>query len=132
MTHPRAAVAILTAVSIVVAFTVTGEGQRRPSGASPDEQRKTMVFTQISSRGVTNPLVLKAMREVPRHLFVPEAQQAHAYEDRALPVGEGQTISQPYIVALMTEIARVEPGHKVLEVGTGSGYQAAILAQMGA
>ena len=132
MTHPRAAVAILTAVSIVVAFTVTGEGQRRPSGASPDEQRKTMVFTQISSRGVTNPLVLKAMREVPRHLFVPEAQQAHAYEDRALPVGEGQTISQPYIVALMTELARVEPGHKVLEVGTGSGYQAAILAQMGA
>jgi protein-L-isoaspartate(D-aspartate) O-methyltransferase len=72
------------------------------------------------------------MREVPRHLFVPEEQRAHAYEDRALPVGEQQTISQPYIVALMTQLARLEPGAKVLEVGTGSGYQAAILARMGA
>jgi protein-L-isoaspartate(D-aspartate) O-methyltransferase len=132
MIHPRAAVAILTALIAVSVATVASEGQRRPSRASPDEQRQAMVFTQITSRGITNPLVLKAMREVPRHLFVPEAQRAHAYEDRALPVGEGQTISQPYIVALMTEQARVEPGHKVLEVGTGSGYQAAILAQMGA
>ncbi len=132
MIRPRAAVAILTALIAVGVATVTSEGQRRPSRASPDEQRQAMVLTQITSRGITNPLVLKAMREVPRHLFVPEAQQAHAYEDRALPVGEGQTISQPYIVALMSELARVEPGHKVLEVGTGSGYQAAILAQMGA
>lgn len=132
MTHGRAAAASLAAPILVCVITVTGEGQLRPSGRSPDEQRQAMLATQITARGITNLLVLKAMRDVPRHLFVPEAQRAHAYEDRALPVGEGQTISQPYIVALMTELARVEPGHKVLEVGTGSGYQAAILAQMGA
>jgi len=132
MTHGRAAVAILTAVILVCVVSVDGEGQRRPSGRSADEQREAMVSTQITSRGITNPLVIKAMREVPRHLFVPEVQRGHAYEDRALPVGEQQTISQPYIVALMTELARVEPGQKVLEVGTGTGYQAAILAQMGA
>lgn len=132
MTHGRAAAAILIALIGVCVATVTGEGQRRPSGASPDERRQAMVSTQITARGITNPLVINAMREVPRHLFVPEAQRAHAYEDRPLPVGEQQTISQPYIVGLMTELARVEPSHKVLEVGTGSGYQAAILAQMGA
>jgi protein-L-isoaspartate(D-aspartate) O-methyltransferase len=79
-----------------------------------------------------DPDVLTAMREVPRHLFVPEAVRAAAYQNRPLEIGHGQTISQPYIVALMTHLLRVEPGHRVLEVGTGSGYQAAVLARLAA
>ncbi len=90
-----------------------------------------MVEQQIEKRGVKDPLVLKAMREVPRHEFVPENLQNQAYDDTPLPIGYGQTISQPYIVALMTENLQIVPGCKVLEVGTGSGYQAAILARMG-
>jgi protein-L-isoaspartate(D-aspartate) O-methyltransferase len=76
--------------------------------------------------------VMAAMGKVPRHRFVPPAQAPYAYDDRPLPIGHGQTISQPYIVALMTDLARVKPGAAVLEIGTGSGYQAAILAEMGA
>jgi protein-L-isoaspartate(D-aspartate) O-methyltransferase len=129
---PPRGVAILTAVILGCAPGVSSQGQERPAGRTADEWREAMVATQLVTRGITDPLVLTAMREVPRHLFVPEALRSHAYEDRALPVGEQQTISQPYIVALMTELARVAPGEKVLEVGTGSGYQAAILAQMGA
>jgi protein-L-isoaspartate(D-aspartate) O-methyltransferase len=91
-------------------------------------QRARMVATQIEARGVENPRVLEAMRAVPRHLFIPERFRASAYEDRALPIGRGQTISQPYIVAVMTELLEPEPGDRVLEVGTGSGYQAAILS----
>ena len=75
--------------------------------------------------------VLEAMRKVPRHRFMPESQRAHAYDDRPLPIAHGQTISQPYIVALMSELADVKPGDTVLEVGTGSGYHAAVLAEMG-
>jgi protein-L-isoaspartate(D-aspartate) O-methyltransferase len=91
-----------------------------------------MVREQIESRGVSDPRVLAAMRKVPRHEFVPEQYTEAAYEDHPLPIGHGQTISQPYIVALMTELLRVTPGSKVLEVGTGSGYQTAILAEVGA
>ena len=90
-----------------------------------------MVSRQIASRGVKDARVLEAMREVPRHRFVPQSQSADAYADRPLPIGHRQTISQPYIVALMTELAAVKPGDTVLEVGTGSGYQAAVLAAMG-
>jgi protein-L-isoaspartate(D-aspartate) O-methyltransferase len=90
-----------------------------------------MVREQIEARGVSDPRVLDAMRRVPRHLFVPAPLRVRAYEDRPLPIGHGQTISQPYIVAWMTEALRVGPGRKVLEVGTGSGYQAAVLAAMG-
>ena len=90
-----------------------------------------MVRTQIESRGIHDPAVLRAMRMVPRHRFVPESQRASVYDDRPLPIGYGQTISQPYIVALMSELAAVKPGDTVLEVGTGSGYQAAVLAEMG-
>jgi protein-L-isoaspartate(D-aspartate) O-methyltransferase len=90
-----------------------------------------MVHTQIEGRGVTDARVLEAMRKVPRHRFIPESQRPSAYDDRPLPIGRGQTISQPYIVALMSELAEVEPGDTVLEVGTGSGYQAAVLAEMG-
>ena len=87
---------------------------------------------QIEGRGVRDPRVLEAMRKVPREAFVPEDLRARAWEDGPLPIGEGQTISQPYIVALMTEAAGAGPGCRVLEVGTGSGYQAAVLAAAGA
>jgi len=89
-----------------------------------------MVESQIAARGIRNPLVLAAMREVPRHLFIPPPYDRNAYDDSPLPIGNGQTISQPYIVALMTELLRPEPGHRVLEIGTGSGYQAAVLAKI--
>jgi protein-L-isoaspartate(D-aspartate) O-methyltransferase len=87
-----------------------------------------MVESQIEARGVKNPRVLEAMRTVPRHRFVPSAYRDQAYQDRALPIGLRQTISQPYMVAVMTELLDPQSGDKVLEVGTGSGYQAAVLA----
>lgn len=92
--------------------------------------RARMVAEQIEGRGVRDPAVLAAMRKVPRHRFVPESLLGQAYDDHPLPIGAGQTISQPYIVALMTELSRPRAGMKVLEVGTGSGYQAAILAEI--
>jgi protein-L-isoaspartate(D-aspartate) O-methyltransferase len=94
------------------------------------EERLAMVEDQIEARGVEDPLVLEAMAAVPRHGFVPDDWRDYAYRDHPLPIGYGQTISQPYIVALMTEALDVEPGDKVLEIGTGSGYQAAVLAAM--
>ncbi len=94
--------------------------------------REHMVQTQIEDRGITNAAVLAALRKVPRHEFVPEDERLRAYEDHPLPIGLGQTISQPYIVALMTELAQLKRGDRVLEIGTGSGYQAAILAEVGA
>ena len=92
--------------------------------------RRRMVATQIEGRGVRDPRVLAAMRDVPRHLFVPAAEQPDAYHDYPLPIGFGQTISQPYIVALMTELARPAPTDVALEIGTGSGYQAAVLSAL--
>jgi protein-L-isoaspartate(D-aspartate) O-methyltransferase len=89
-----------------------------------------MVEDQLGARGITDAKVLKAMREVPRHLFVPESQKEYAYDDRPLPIGEGQTISQPLVVAYMTEVIRPDAKDKVLEIGTGSGYQAAVLAEI--
>ncbi len=93
--------------------------------------REEMVRTQIQARGVRSEAVLDAMRSVPRHAFVPGIDATRAYEDRPHPIGHRQTISQPYVVALMTELADLQPGERVLEVGTGSGYQAAVLAAMG-
>ncbi len=93
-------------------------------------QRRKMVEDQIQSRGITNKEVLSAMKKVPRHMFVPSNYQEHAYDDNALPIGLEQTISQPYIVAYMTEIINPQPTDKVLEIGTGSGYQAAVLAEI--
>ena len=90
--------------------------------------RKQMVNTQILSRGIDDPVTLKALLTVPRHEFVPEAMKPYAYADNPLPIGDGQTISQPFMVAYMTQILRLKPGHKVLEIGTGSGYQAAVLS----
>lgn len=91
-------------------------------------QRQAMVESQIRSRGVRQPSVLRAMAQVPRHLFVPEPFRVQAYEDYPLPIGASQTISQPYIVALMTELLALDGKEKVLEIGTGSGYQAAVLS----
>lgn len=97
-----------------------------------EEERIKMVQDQIEARGVRNPRVLSAMRSVPRHLFVPESYAREAYADHPLPIGNGQTISQPYIVAVMTELLAPASGDIILEIGTGSGYQAAILAACGA
>ncbi len=94
--------------------------------------RLAMVTEQIQQRGVADASVLEVMRRVPRHRFVPSQYVDAAYEDHPLPIGYGQTISQPYIVALMTESLQVGPGARVLEIGTGSGYQAAVLAELGA
>ncbi len=94
------------------------------------QRRETMVKHQLESRGVKDTSVLRAMRNVRRHQFVPENRMADAYTDRPLPIGYGQTISQPYIVAYMTEVIQPKPGFKVLEIGTGSGYQAAVLAEI--
>ncbi len=93
-----------------------------------EQLRERMVKTQIEDRGVRDEGVLRAMREVERHKFVPGHHHASAYEDHPLPIGHGQTISQPYIVALMTELCDLQGDEKILEIGTGSGYQAAILS----
>ena len=95
-----------------------------------EKERSRMVDEQIAFRGVTDPRVLAAMGKVPRHEFMPEALRAQAYGDHAMPIGEGQTISQPYIVALMSELLELKGDERVLEIGTGSGYQAAVLAEL--
>ena len=114
--------------TVVMLFCVAGPGLAQPD---PFEKRRLqMVQQDIEARGVKDKLVLQAMRKVKRHLFVDEAQRQKAYNDHPLPIGEGQTISQPYVVALMTEALALQGGERVLEVGTGSGYQAAILAEI--
>jgi protein-L-isoaspartate(D-aspartate) O-methyltransferase len=110
-------------------------GEVGPSAgrAEPDDfaaERARMVEEQIHARGIRDPRVLAAMRELPRHLFVPRARWSEAYGDWPLPTAWGQTISQPYMVARMLELAELEPEHRVLEIGTGSGYQTALLARM--
>lgn len=110
--------------------SVTESKATAPESASFSFAREKMVSEQIVRRGVSDKLVLSAMRKVPRHEFVPDNMKPLAYEDRPLPIGEDQTISQPYIVALMTELLGLKGGEKVLEIGTGSGYQAAVLAEI--
>ncbi len=95
-------------------------------------EREEMVASQIEARGITNKAVISAMKTVPRHQFIPDQTSKDAYGDFPLPIGFGQTISQPFIVAFMTQALKLHPGDKVLEIGTGSGYQAAILAELGA
>jgi len=109
---------------LVSAFSLSVNGQDWTA------LREQMVRLQIERRGVRNAAVLRAMREVERHLFVPESLRRSAYKDHPLPIGHGQTISQPYIVAAMTEMLDPRPPDKVLEIGTGSGYQAAVLAKL--
>lgn len=94
------------------------------------DARSKMVAEQIKARGVGDPRVLDALRRVPRELFIPDDQRSGAYEDRPIPIGYGQTISQPYIVGYMTEALKVELAHRVLEIGTGCGYQTAVLAEL--
>src|ERR1700676_3891447 len=93
-------------------------------------QRQQMIDLQLAARGISNPLVLEAMRRVPRERFVAQGLEEFAYEDSPLPIEAGQTISQPYIVAVMVEAAQVQPGDRVLEIGTGSGYAAAVLSMI--
>ncbi len=133
---PLSMLGLMLALPAACAPGGAAPGAETPRPATGDEVmerlREEMVRTTIEARGIDDPHVLRAMRTVPRHIFVPESLRASAYEDRPLPIGERQTISQPYIVALMTALGEVRKGDKVLEVGTGSGYQAAVLAEIGA
>lgn len=102
----------------------------QPDAGDPQTDRRRMVQEQLRARDITDPRVLQVMLEVPRHRFVPNELRSQAYDDSPLPIGHGQTISQPYIVAFMTQALGVEPTHHVLEVGTGSGYQTAVLSEL--
>lgn len=132
-TRPRvAALLLLGLVLFLAGCKAAGEVADESNGEMDwDAQRERMVERTIVARGVEDAAVRRAMRSVPRHLFVPEAYRALAYADRPLPIGYGQTISQPYIVAWMTELLELREGDRVLEIGTGSGYQAAVLAELG-
>jgi protein-L-isoaspartate(D-aspartate) O-methyltransferase len=139
---------ILTGFVVVVASSALGivacraektatttQPSTRPAAADDGrfaDERAAMVRTQLAARDITDRRVLETMGRVPRHRFVLPAYERRAYADRPLPINQGQTISQPYIVALMTQLAEVEPGDRVLDIGTGSGYQAAVLADLGA
>ncbi len=125
-------VAILATVVLAGQPSPTNADQARLDDSSFDEARAQMVQDGVVGWGIDDPVVIEAMATVPRHRFVPAEYLGQAYENHPLPIGYGQTISQPYIVALMTETLELEPGEKVLEIGTGSGYQAAILAEVGA
>ena len=118
-----------TFVFAALACGVNGALAQR-SSRDWEAERRRMVDEQLSARDISNERVLNAMLRVPRHLFIPEAQRAEAYRDSALPIGHDQTISQPYIVAFMTQALDVGPDHRVLEIGTGSGYQAAVLGTL--
>lgn len=115
---------------VLLEASPSGEAGRPEFTGERSGEREAMVRDQIARRGVTDQRVLDAMREVPRHEFVPASQRGRAYSDTPLPIGHGQTISQPYIVGYMTERLDLEPGDRVLEVGTGSAYQAAVLAPL--
>ena len=120
----------LIALLIITVFPSFLRGQVQKDTPEYRQEREKMVLSQIRSRGISDNKVLKAMSEVLRHSFVPEELASQAYKDHPLPIGEGQTISQPYIVALMTESLELKGPERVLEIGTGSGYQAAILANI--
>jgi protein-L-isoaspartate(D-aspartate) O-methyltransferase len=119
---------ILCSILLILIVAAVRELQERKDPYL--ELRKRMVKEQLISRGIKDKRVLEAMEKVPRHLFVPEKYKDVAYSDGPLPIGHGQTISQPYMVALMTEALKVYADHKVLEIGTGSGYQAAVLSEL--
>jgi protein-L-isoaspartate(D-aspartate) O-methyltransferase len=133
-------IVLLSLIAITIILVNIGcirpKSEVKPQGNSAEEAdmykkaRENMVKYQLESRGITDPAVLSAMGKVPREEFVPDSYDDEAYDDNPLPIGEGQTISQPYIVALMTELLAPQPTDKILEVGTGSGYQAAVLAEI--
>ena len=125
----------MTRVLIVLLVVVLAGCDRPPAGQTASDpsrtrERNRMVDTQLAGRDIKDARVLDAMRRVPRHRFVPEGRQAEAYDDTPLPIGDGQTISQPYIVAYMTQMIEPRATDRVLEIGTGSGYQAAVLAEL--
>jgi len=122
---------LLAGLLTTAASCVPLGGTPRPGESDTFRARRLALVDAIAASGVRDSATLAAMRAVPRHQFVPRQDWPHAYEDRPLPIGEGQTISQPFVVAFMTEAARARPGMKVLEIGTGSGYQAAVLAEIG-
>jgi protein-L-isoaspartate(D-aspartate) O-methyltransferase len=119
-------------VALCAASAARAAEPAAPPADGREAERLRMVAEQIEARGVTEPRLLAALRALPRHWFVPPARAGDAYADRAVAIGHDATISQPYVVAVMTEQAAVRPGARVLEVGTGSGYQAALLAKLGA
>jgi protein-L-isoaspartate(D-aspartate) O-methyltransferase len=123
MRHACVSLALLVALSFHPALVA-------PAEDAYAQARARMVTQQLEARGISDAATLAAMRNVPRHEFVPAARRGQAYADGPLPIGYGQTISQPYIVAYMTELLRLEPGMRVLEIGTGSGYQAAVLGEI--
>jgi protein-L-isoaspartate(D-aspartate) O-methyltransferase len=128
---PRAlSIGAAALAAAVLLAPAAGCAQGRARRGTRDRATHAMVETQLRARGIEDERVLAAMARVPRHLFVPEPWRLRAYDDSPLPIGAGQTISQPYVVAYMTELLQVEPEHEVLEIGTGSGYQAAVLAEL--
>lgn len=118
---------MLTLISLLLVFSMTAQQDEKDEF---EGSRQRMVLGQIKARGITNNYTIQAMREVPRHLFVPSGLASSAYNDSPLPIGYGQTISQPYIVAFMTQRIQPRKDFRVLEIGTGSGYQAAILGEI--
>ncbi|MGV8119488.1 MAG: protein-L-isoaspartate(D-aspartate) O-methyltransferase [Candidatus Xenobiia bacterium LiM19] len=120
--------------AFVFLFTIVNlgcqAGRHDREASSPEEMREVMVKTQLEGRGIKDKAVLEAMGRIPRHFFVPAHLSTRAYEDNPLPIGSDQTISQPYVVALMTESLKLDKNCRVLEIGTGSGYQAAVLAKI--
>lgn len=123
----------LSALAVLIAIVAACDGavaERQSSTPNWTAARMQMVDEQIAARDIKNPRVLEAMRRVPRHEFVPESMRGSAYADTPLPIGHDQTISQPYIVAYMTEALELDAAHRVLEIGTGSGYQAAVLGEL--
>ena len=140
MIQTRFHLGILTAVMLAIGacsqtsteVPISPSTEQTEDEAHFTEQRMQLVESGIVGMGIDSAVVIDAMRSVPRHRFVPEQYLPQAYANHPLPIGYGQTISQPYIVALMTEALELEPGDKVLEIGTGSGYQAAVLAEVGA
>jgi len=131
MGRTRRCAPLATLAALLVLMACAPVPAAEQAGGADEALRRRMVETQIRARGIENEAVLEAMRRVPRHLFVPEAQRPDAYDDSPLPIGYGQTISQPYVVAYMTEALDIRPNLRVLEIGTGSGYQAAVLAEIG-
>jgi protein-L-isoaspartate(D-aspartate) O-methyltransferase len=131
--HKAFVIVCAVALGTLVAVPIQ-TAQLEPRAAESQDtfapRRQAMVARDLRGRGIKDERVLAAMGAIPRHLFVPERQRSSAYDDRPLPIGEGQTISQPYIVALMTELLELRSGEKVLEIGTGSGYQTAVLARL--
>jgi protein-L-isoaspartate(D-aspartate) O-methyltransferase len=121
---------VFSAAVIAAFLSGTGHAGCAPSDSAYEKQRDRMVSVQIEARGITDRRVTAAMRAVPRHRFVPPGMRSLAYNDHPLPIGDDQTISQPYIVALMTASLDLEGGERILEIGTGSGYQAAVLAEI--